>query len=160
MAPVGQPNPPAKRKEKDMTGRKVEAQKQCTKCKKRKARSEFYENKGREDGLGSWCKGCMRKASKKNYARGEGCVRKRRIYEEIHRVVNGIKQKQCLACKEWKDESGFYVNNGHKDGLGSRCKACSDKAANKWQRGRWRPLSEAESDARRRAAKRALGVTV
>lgn len=119
-----------------MAKKSAKSKKQCSKCKKWTEKKEFYKCKGHTDGLESWCKECMRKASKQNYARGEGFVRKRRIYEKIHRVVNGMKQKQCNKCKEWKNESGFYGNNGHKDGLASWCKACCDKAATKCMRRR------------------------
>ena len=35
--------------------------KTCPACKIRKLKSEFYNNKGRYDGLSSWCKICMKK---------------------------------------------------------------------------------------------------
>lgn len=126
-----------------MAKKSAKLKKQCSKCKKWKEKKEFYKNKGHTDGLESWCKECMRKASKQNYARGEGYVRKRRIYEKMHRVVNGLRQKQCNKCKAWKDESRFYGCKGRKDGLGSWCKACSDKLASKHMRRRRAVAAEA-----------------
>ncbi len=38
-------------------------QKQCRKCKQRKARSEFHKNASSSDGLASWCKVCKAKAA-------------------------------------------------------------------------------------------------
>lgn len=37
---------------------------QCTKCKKRQARTEFHKNKRGRDGLQPWCKTCQRAASR------------------------------------------------------------------------------------------------
>ena len=39
-------------------------QKQCRKCKQRKARSEFHKNASSSDGLARWCKVCKTKAAK------------------------------------------------------------------------------------------------
>lgn len=37
-------------------------------------------------------------------------------------------QKYCNKCQQWKDTSEFYKHGGHKDGLSSNCKACTNKA--------------------------------
>lgn len=41
--------------------KKILSQKQCTKCKKWKDKSEFNKDKNRNDGLFPWCKICSRK---------------------------------------------------------------------------------------------------
>lgn len=37
-----------------------------------------------------------------------------------------LSRKQCGACQKWKDKSEFHKHKGHKDGLDSRCKSCSN----------------------------------
>lgn len=37
----------------------------CSRCKKRKPKSEFYKNKNSPDGLGAYCKECTRDSSRK-----------------------------------------------------------------------------------------------
>lgn len=43
-----------------------QSQKQCTKCKEWKDKSEFYRNRCRADGLHGWCKLCMQKAKREH----------------------------------------------------------------------------------------------
>jgi hypothetical protein len=38
-----------------------------------------------------------------------------------------VKQKRCIKCKKWKDETQFKPSNRSKDGLTSRCRRCSSK---------------------------------
>jgi len=38
-----------------------------------------------------------------------------------------VKQKRCIKCKQWKDETQFNKSNRSKDGLTSRCRRCSSK---------------------------------
>jgi len=44
-------------------------QKQCRKCKQRKARSEFHKNASSSDGLARWCKVCKAKAAQESRRR-------------------------------------------------------------------------------------------
>jgi len=119
-----------------MTERKAEAKKRCSKCKQWKARSEFYRNRRSKDGIGPRCKGCVDAYNKKRYAEGRGIVKKYRRYEDYHRVVDGVIQKECSACKEWKGENRFYKHRRHYHGLADVCKVCADKATNKCRRRR------------------------
>ena len=41
--------------------------KQCKRCKKWKALGEFYKYKGSPDGLGYWCKDCVKKYNEQYY---------------------------------------------------------------------------------------------
>lgn len=50
-------------------------------------------------------------------------------YEDYHRVADGVEQKLCRKCDEWKARSEFHKNASCKDGLATRCKACKTKAA-------------------------------
>jgi hypothetical protein len=57
-------------------------------------------------------------------------------YEDIHRVVDDVKQKLCRKCNEWKPESEFYKSASSKDGLAGTCKACKAEAAKEYRRRR------------------------
>ena len=109
--------------------------KQCTKCKKRKDKSEFGKNRSCKDGLSSRCKECNAEYSRKRYEKNKNRGPAKYLrYEKRHRVVDGVKQKRCSKCKRWKAESDFYKRRSNKDGLAVRCKECSDKATNKCRR--------------------------
>jgi len=58
-------------------------------------------------------------------------------YDDLHRVVDGVKQKLCRKCNEWKPESEFHKNASCKDGLAGSCKVCKAKAARQY-RERWK----------------------
>jgi len=98
--------------------------KQCTKCKKRKDKSEFSKNRSRKDGLSLRCKKCVREYSRRYYRKNRGTVKKYLRYEESHRTIDGVKQKRCTKCKKWKDESKFAKYSKNKDGLRYLCKDC------------------------------------
>ena len=101
--------------------------KRCSKCKKRKAESEFGKNARSRDGLRSRCKECERKYSRQRYRQERKSARRYYSYEESHRVVGSVKQTRCCRCNRWKAESEFGENAGNKDGLRSRCRACERK---------------------------------
>ncbi len=46
-------------------------------------------------------------------------------HEDSHRTVNGVKQKRCAICAEWKPESDYDKDRARKDGLKSWCKDCN-----------------------------------
>lgn len=52
-------------------------------------------------------------------------------YEQAHRIANGVKQKLCPQCKNWKDESRFCTSRKSTDGLQWRCRDCESKYARK-----------------------------
>lgn len=83
LAPVEQPNPTAKRKEKDMTGRKVEARKQCNKCDEWKDESQYYKCRKHYDGLADVCKACADKATNK-------CRRRRKAMAEEAELAKAL----------------------------------------------------------------------
>ena len=45
-------------------------------------------------------------------------------YKETHRKVKGVKQKRCIRCKRWKEESEFHKDRARKDGFRIYCKGC------------------------------------
>ena len=98
--------------------------KRCTKCKKLKSQYEFSECRKSKDGLRWWCKKCKREYKRRCYRRNRGPVKKRFSYEESHRTINGVKQKRCIKCEKWKDESKFGKDRSSKDGLAYDCKDC------------------------------------
>ena len=63
-------------------------------------------------------------------------ARRGKIYERRHRVVDGVKQKLCRKCKEWKAESEFHKNSGSRDGLAGACKTCKTNAAREYRKRR------------------------
>ena len=102
-------------------------QKLCCRCKQWKKGSLFHINRRSKDGLNWQCKECAHK----RYEQVRKTGRKYLRYEDRHRVVKGIRQKLCCKCKRWENETGFHKDSARKDGLNSRCKKCSYKAAGK-----------------------------
>ncbi len=105
--------------------------KRCARCKEQKTESEFGKKRQSKDGLSSWCKKCKCEYARKYYRENRGDVKKYYVYEQSHRVVDGVKEKRCRKCGKWKPESKFYKQRRHKDGLANRCKECADKDTNK-----------------------------
>ena len=115
---------------------KQSKKKVCTKCGKLKDKSEFGKHPGFKDGLTYWCKECKRKYARMRRRKNHSSVKKYLRYEERHRVVRGVRQKQCCNCSKWKVESMYYKRRRTKDGLCVRCKECANKATNKCRRQR------------------------
>ena len=58
-------------------------------------------------------------------------AKRRYRYEESHRTVNGVKQKRCTKCEQWKSESRFHKDRKSKDGLSSWCGDCGNEYGRK-----------------------------
>jgi chromosome segregation ATPase len=56
-------------------------------------------------------------------------ARRSKTYKQRHRTVDGVRQKLCQKCKEWKPESKFHKNSSSKDGLAGSCKVCKNNTA-------------------------------
>ncbi len=106
-------------------------QKLCRRCKRWKTESDFYKNRSKKEGLEMWCKECKWAYRLKRYKKERVGMKQYYRYEERHRVVDAVKQKQCCRCKRWKAESEFYKRKARKDGLQYCCKVCANKATNK-----------------------------
>ena len=118
--------------------------KRCTKCKKRRDESKFRKRPRCKDGLGYWCKDCEREYNRSRYRKKTGGrSRKYRSYDESHRVVDGVTEKQCSRCKRWKPGSEFYKQLYTKDKLTVCCKKCVDKATNLCRKRRTAAVAEA-----------------
>ena len=102
--------------------------KRCRRCKKLKDKSEFSKQSSRTDGLRCWCKKCECDCKHEYYRRNRKSVKKYNSYEEIHRVVDGVKEKWCRRCRKWKALIDYHKNVAAKDRLCLRCKECTNKA--------------------------------
>jgi len=58
------------------------------------------------------------------------------VYEDEHRVVDGVKQKLCRKCGDWKAQSEFHKNASRKDGLARWCKVCRTRASREYRQRR------------------------
>ncbi len=104
-------------------------QKLCTGCKRWKDEGDFHRDRSFRDGLALQCIECKTGHGRK-YREGDAESRRRNLrYEERHRVVNGVKQKLCGGCNQWKDERDFYRNGSTRDRLGFYCKECHRRHA-------------------------------
>ena len=98
--------------------------KRCTKCGKPKDKAEFSKQSSRIDGLRCWCKKCECDYMHEYYRLNRKSVKKYYSYEEIHRVVDGVKEKQCRRCRKWKALIDYHKNVAAKDGVYIWCKEC------------------------------------
>jgi len=62
-------------------------------------------------------------------AGGAGRARKDDAYEQRHRLVEGVDQKLCGKCGQWKTEGEFHKKASSRDGLANQCKQCKAEAA-------------------------------
>lgn len=93
----------------------METKKRCIKCNEIKPLDQFERKQSCRDGHINVCKKCILDR------RHELRPLKNR---QTHRVVNGVKQKWCSKCEQWKDESEFHKNRARPDGLHATCKEC------------------------------------
>jgi len=56
-------------------------------------------------------------------------ARRSKTYEQRHRTVDGVRQKLCRKCKEWKPESEFHKDSSSTDSLAGSCKICKNNKA-------------------------------
>lgn len=110
-------------------------QKYCTTCKQWKDESEFRKDRAKRDGLRIRCRNCDDAYEQEYRRKHRGDVRKYLSFEERHRIVDGVKQKLCGGCKQWKDESDFYRNRSSKDGLEFKCIECKAGHGRKYRKG-------------------------
>ena len=59
---------------------------------------------------------------------------KRTKTDNQHRTIDGVRQKLCRKCNEWKPESEFHKNSSSKDNLAVSCKICTNNAARERRR--------------------------
>lgn len=82
--------------------------KTCSKCKKEKELAEFYKDKGKKDGLKSWCKECHLEDSRKRESKYNETRRKyREEHQEEYRkkkreYYKENKEKILESNKQWR----------------------------------------------------------
>lgn len=84
---------------KSPAGRKQELTKKCNNCHKVKARTEFYSDSSRHDGLSSECKECELRLRK---------LRHEKLKNRPLSKIPKISSKRCSKCGEIKPISDFY----------------------------------------------------
>lgn len=105
-------------------------QKQCPKCGQFKAAVAFAQNKGKKDGLSTYCRTCegeRRAEARKNTInrtktqpeRSQTAATKKKPAE-----VLPPKQKRCCKCGLVKNHAEFYVERRNRDGRSGVCTAC------------------------------------
>jgi hypothetical protein len=100
-------------------------EKLCGRCQKWKRYSEFHKDRRTKDGLTVWCRECERE---RRGHKNKGS-RKYLRFEDRHRLVNGLKEKLCSKCGNWKVESQFVRDRSSKDGLAGWCRECANGTA-------------------------------
>ena len=102
-------------------------EKLCSKCGRWKQESKFYKSSSHKDELSTWCKKCSHKP-------GKNKIRTNLTFEQRHRIIDGIREKLCSKCDEWKNEKEFNKSSSTQDGLTQWCRRCARKS--KGNRGR------------------------
>lgn len=92
----------------------LRTKKKCTKCRKTKAKTEFYANYQQKDGLAPYCKRCVSLYTKK--------LRKEGRFRCIPRTSG---RKTCTHCRKSKSYLQFYTDLRRFDGLNPYCKSCN-----------------------------------
>ena len=110
-------------------------QKYCTICKRWKDECEFRKDRAKRDGLKIRCRNCDDAYGQEYRRKHRGNVKEYLSFEERHRTVDGVKQKLCGGCKQWKDESDFCRNCSSKDGLEFKCIECKAGHGRKYREG-------------------------
>jgi len=54
-------------------------------------------------------------------------------FEDRHRTQNGVKQKKCSGCEQWKPLDAYYGLLSSRDGRVHQCKSCSGKYGRKFR---------------------------
>lgn len=95
----------------------------CAKCKEYKKEKQFLKQSKRKRGFQYWCKSCANDYNRKYHA-GQIEVKKRRKFDDIHRIVKKQKQKLCIVCGKWKNYNGFASDKRTTDKVRAYCKKC------------------------------------
>lgn len=66
---------------------------------------------------------------KQEVTSGAGGAGRDDLSDERHRVVEGISEKLCRKCGQWKAEDEYHKHGSSRDGLANHCKQCRTEAA-------------------------------
>lgn len=105
--------------------------KKCPRCGEIKPYSGFYKNKTSKDGLQSWCKICLSKATKRNR---QGLPSDQAVARQKAKKLLKAGRKKCSSCGEIKSVEDFYRNAARKDGFDDYCRLCRSVAVRKYNR--------------------------
>ncbi|CAM5239251.1 Recombination endonuclease VII OS=Streptomyces tendae OX=1932 GN=GUR47_33690 PE=4 SV=1 [Streptomyces tendae] len=116
----------------------LDAEKDCSACKRTLPTSAFAANRSKLDRLQDRCREC-----------GAQAYRRRREAQgkKVRRVDVPEGHKHCLSCDEVKPWSEWHRNAAALDGLSARCKACRSVAGRARHLMRHYGLTETERDA-------------
>tara|TARA_R110002012_G_scaffold156209_1_gene317067 strand:+ start:1788 stop:2405 length:618 start_codon:yes stop_codon:yes gene_type:complete len=109
--------------------------KRCSKCGETKGVGEFHKDRGKKDGLFSYCKPCVKKYN----------VLLRPRYEA------SVTEKTCNTCGVTKGAGEFSKDRTRRSGLRGVCRDCDQKARAQHQKDN--PDIDNAKAAKRRAAK-------
>jgi hypothetical protein len=117
------------------------SEKQCRKCNKLKAYSQFDIDRGKKDGYHLWCKDCREKRNKEKYisdpllAREKNLRRMYGITAEQYQVMFNAQKGLCAACgkpetaidKRTGTLVNLHVDHDHKTGAvrALLCQGCN-----------------------------------
>jgi hypothetical protein len=114
----------------------------CAHCENNLDILFFYKHKSSKDGLGSWCKICLKNRSAEK--RRESGIAPRRVgidlekqrirskkYKEktFYEIPEDLKFQKCLKCNETKDINFFRKRSDYINGLSKHCKSCNYKGS-------------------------------
>jgi 5-methylcytosine-specific restriction endonuclease McrA len=83
--------------------------KECAKCKRTLAISDFGLDRSRSDGVFAYCKACRSRKPE-------------RYREHESKRADGL--RRCVGCEAWKELSEFGSNAAMPSGMNSKCKHC------------------------------------
>lgn len=97
----------------------------CSCCKQTLALTEFYLDKYRDTGVGSYCKVCTAARDKRR--------REANKVKNAGKVVDLSAAKRCGGCDQVLPAAEFHKNACSADGLSARCKTCAKKTTKEWR---------------------------
>lgn len=86
----------------------------CVECNQWKVETDFIAQGKVKKFLGLKCSQCRNKVKKQRLV----------IPKVPHQIIDGIENKHCPSCNEWKPISRFSIDKSRYDGLNIRCKRC------------------------------------
>lgn len=101
-------------------------EKLCTRCKIKQNISNFSLNSASKDGHVTICKTCKNLEYRQKHPN-----KYITSFEKNNREINGIKEKCCTSCKEWKTLDNFYNSAKTLDGLCTSCISCDKQRKQK-----------------------------
>ena len=87
----------------------------CSKCNEFLPASAFYQHKGRQQGLSSYCKKCKNRYDREYYHR-------KKVATSKEQSLGGL--LLCQSCRQMLPSADFCRHAGGRNGLDSQCKVC------------------------------------